>query len=124
MPPAVDPPVITDHPDSVINLGEGQNAMFVVVATGMGLNYQWLKDNVELTNMVGDIDGVTTPTLILTAVAPSDAGVYTVRVSNDAGMVTSNATTLSVGTYVGDLPPRCLLNIPNILCASCMQFIG
>ena len=120
--------MITDHPDSVLNLGETQNTMFTVVATGMGLSYQWLKDDVELTDMAGDIDGVTTATLSLTSVVPADAGQYTVRVSNDAGMVTSNAATLSVGTYLGqldniDLLQRFLLNIPNILCASCVRAV-
>ena len=91
--------MITDHPNSV-NIGEGRNAKFEVVATGEILLYQWLKDNVELTNMAGSIDGVTTVTLVLTAVALSDSGEYTVRVSNDAGVVTSMAATLSVGAYL------------------------
>ena len=115
--------MITDHPDSVLNLGEGQNTMFSVVATGDELSYQWLKDNVELMEVTGDIEGTTTPTLTLTGVAPSDAGEYTVRVSNDAGMVPSNAATLSVGTYLGllDILLRFLLYIPNVLCTHCVQ---
>jgi hypothetical protein len=63
---------------------------FTVVATGTPpLNYQWRKDGQPLT-------GQTSATLTLANVQPSQAGSYTVVVSNSAGQVTSNPAMLTV----------------------------
>ena len=95
------PPEIINHPGSVLSLHEGVNTTFTVEASGENLQYQWLKDNVVLTNIAGKIEGVTTDRLILTDIALSDMGKYTVLVSNDAGMSTSMAALLSVGKFFG-----------------------
>lgn len=55
-----------------------------VAATGAEpLNYQWLKDGVAL-------QGQSRPALVIASVAASDAGVYSVKVSNAAGSVSSD----------------------------------
>ena len=69
---------------------EGQDAAFSVTAMGTGpLNYQWYRAGKAL-------PGATRSTLTLAAVRQTDAGDYTVVVSNGAGAVTSTAATLTV----------------------------
>ena len=67
----------------------GTNATFSVTAFGVApLNFQWRKDG-------SDISGAMQSSFTLTNVAASDAGSYSVVVSNAAGSVTSNPATLS-----------------------------
>jgi hypothetical protein len=83
------PPTITTHPQSQ-TVTAGSTVTFTVVATGTPpLNYQWRKDGQPLT-------GQTNATLTLANVQPSQAGSYTVVVSNSAGQVTSNPAMLTV----------------------------
>jgi pectate lyase/pectin methylesterase-like acyl-CoA thioesterase len=85
----VDPaPVINTHPASQA-ANNGTNVAFTVAVTGNNLAYQWKKNGV-------DIAGATGGTLNLSSVQASDAGSYTVAVSNGGGSVTSNAATLTV----------------------------
>ncbi len=80
---------ITDQPDSVA-VCDGDPASFSVVATGTApLSYQWKKDGT-------DILGATSATYSIAAVTPTDAGSYTVVVSNPCGSVTSDAAVLSL----------------------------
>jgi MYXO-CTERM domain-containing protein len=82
-------PTISSQPQST-TVTEGGNAMFSVTAAGIPLpTYQWSKGGTA-------IAGATTATLSLTNVRASDAGTYTVTVSNSAGSVTSNPATLTV----------------------------
>ncbi|MEI6035272.1 MAG: immunoglobulin domain-containing protein [Verrucomicrobiae bacterium] len=82
-------PGITTQPQSASGIG-GQSASFSVTATGSGtLSYQWSKDGVP-------ISGATSSTLDLANLLLTDAGSYTVRVSNAAGGITSNAAILTV----------------------------
>lgn len=68
----------------------GSNFTFRVVAAGTGpLTYQWLKGGATLTN-------ATQPALTLTNVTGSQAGNYSVRVSNGATNLTSATATLTV----------------------------
>jgi hypothetical protein len=68
----------------------GANVTFTVVATGTApLSYQWRRN---LTNIVG----ATSNTLTLTGVQLSQAGTYSVRVTNIAGMVLSSNAVLTV----------------------------
>jgi hypothetical protein len=81
-------PVITTSPVS-ITVNQAANASFSVTATGTTPTYQWQKDGVDLT-------GATAATLSLSNVQSSNAGSYTVTVSNAAGTMTSSAATLTV----------------------------
>ncbi|MBM3884080.1 MAG: hypothetical protein FJ387_30970, partial [Verrucomicrobia bacterium] len=82
-------PSISHQPQSR-TVDQGQSVTFTVLATGTPpLRYQWDKDNVT-------IPGATDASLTLDNVQPSDAGSYTVMVSNGSGAVTSNPARLTV----------------------------
>jgi hypothetical protein len=69
---------------------EGTDVEYAVGVSGTTpFLYQWRKDGVNLT-------GASNATLALTAVQLTDAGSYTVIISNSAGSVTSAVATLSV----------------------------
>lgn len=87
-------PAISTQPQSV-TVGAGQSATFTVVAAGAApLVYEWKKGSAGV--------GTDSATLTLTNVQASDAGSYTVTVSNAAGAVTSSPATLTVS---GSGPP-------------------
>ncbi|HJQ32413.1 MAG TPA: immunoglobulin domain-containing protein [Pyrinomonadaceae bacterium] len=82
------PPTITTQPASQTkNVGEG--VTFTVVAGGTAPSYQWQKNG-------SDIAGATAASLTLSNVQLSDAADYSVEVSNDAGIATSDPATLTV----------------------------
>lgn len=83
------PPVITVHPKS-INAIVGTNVTFTVVASGsVPFNYQWRFNGTNITD-------ATNATLTLTTIQFSQAGTYSVQVSNAAGSVISSNAVLSV----------------------------
>ena len=83
------PPVITTPPQSQTVI-QGQNASFWVVASGTApLSYQW---NINGTPLVG----ATNASLALTNVQATDAGGYTVVVTNLGGSITSAVAALTV----------------------------
>jgi len=83
------PPQILQQPQS-LTVVAGSNAVFSVSATGSRpLAYQWQFNGL-------DIPGATTPTLVRSNVQPADAGSYSVRISNRAGVVWSSNATLVV----------------------------
>jgi len=82
------PPVITMAPVAQ-TVGEGGEARFAVVAAGPALTYVWRKDGVTL-------PGATAAQLELRNVQLSQAGAYSVTVSNGAGAVESPAVRLAV----------------------------
>jgi uncharacterized protein YdaL len=85
-------PTITTTPQSQ-SVAAGANVSFNVVAIGTGtLGYQWLFNNAA-------ISGATSATLTLTKVQTTNAGTYTVTVTNLYGSTNASAT-LTVG-----LPP-------------------
>lgn len=89
----ITPPEITQPPLSqAVSLG--QEVTFSIAATGMNLEYQWQKDETDLT-------GRKEPTLTLTNVNTLNNGGYRCIVSNSAGSVPSEVATLSV-----DGPPN------------------
>ena len=104
---AIPPPTITTQPTNVVrNLNEA--ASFTVVANGTApLSYQWRKNGVPIANG-GGISGATSPTLSFASVSMSQAGFYTVTVSNAVGTTISQqaqliivATAARVGTGTG-----------------------
>ncbi len=87
-------PAIATAPQSQ-TLGVGQSATLSVAASGGSTNtYQWNKDGAAIV-------GATSSTLALTSVQASAAGSYTVTVSNESGVVTSNAAIIAVSTGPG-----------------------
>ncbi|HEX8369386.1 MAG TPA: pectinesterase family protein [Pyrinomonadaceae bacterium] len=95
-------PVITTQPappNQTVSVGS--DVQFSVGAQGSQLSYQWLKDG----NPILGNATATTPNLQLTNVQNGDTGVYTVRVSNSGGNVTSNPVNLTVTGGPVDPPP-------------------
>lgn len=84
-------PTITTQPASQ-TVAPGASATFSVVATGSTpLSYQWSKDG-------SPISGATDSSYTIASAQSSDAGNYTVVVTNTAGSATSNAATLTIST--------------------------
>lgn len=87
--PVVPPPVIVRAP-SAITTTVGSSASFSVVARGGGsLSYQWRRNGTA-------IAGATEELLSIGTVASTDAGDYTVAVTNSAGTTVSAAASLTV----------------------------
>ena len=81
-------PVITSQPQSQTKTA-GQSVTFTVTATGTPpLNYQWKKN--------GNAVGGNSSSFTISRISASDAGNYTVTVSNAAGRATSNTASLIV----------------------------
>jgi hypothetical protein len=81
-------PVITTQPSNVSVYTAG-NATMRVMVKGAGHSYQWKKDGVA-------IQGEIKNTLSLNDIILSDAGDYTVSVTNSVGIVTSRSARLRV----------------------------
>jgi len=89
-------------PPGDVTAPAGGTAVFSVVASGPGRSYQWYHDGVPLSD-TPRITGTTADTLVITRLLLSDAGSYTVRVSNACGAVTSPPAVLTVtGSLPGD----------------------
>ena len=89
-----DIPVITGQPQGGI-LSQGSTASFAVTATAQSsLAYQWTKDGVPIST-------ATNATLLLPNVQPSQAGLYTVAVSNALTGVVSTPAPLAVMSTSG-----------------------
>ncbi len=88
-------PSIGSQPQS-LTVDSGNPAVFSVTASGTApLGYQWRKNGSNLTDG-GNISGLATSTLSLSTTLSTDAGSYTVVVTNSAGSATSSAAILTV----------------------------
>ena len=97
-------PIITTQPQS-ISVAAGNPASFTVTASGsQPLSYQWRKNTIN-------IGGATNSTYTIPAVSQSNAGNYSVIVSNSAGSATSNDAVLTV-TPANQLPTA-TINTPG-----------
>jgi uncharacterized protein YkwD len=99
-PPAPGAPAITRHPKDE-TIPSGTTARLGVEATGQSLRYQWFRGQAGSTT--SPIDGavedkLTTPTLTETAT-------FWVRVSNNAGVADSTASTVTVTAAPPSPPP-------------------
>ena len=89
------PPQITGQPSAQHGL-TGAAARFTVALTGASpLFYQWQKDGTNLADSV-TVRGSTTRVLMLSNLAPNDAGNYSVLVTNALGAVASSPALLTV----------------------------
>lgn len=88
-------PAITAQPANT-TANTGGSLSISVAATGGGLNFQWSKDG-------SPINGATATTFSKTA-SSTDAGNYSVVVSNRAGTVTSSAATVTISSVVTPPP--------------------
>ncbi|HSU55579.1 MAG TPA: immunoglobulin domain-containing protein, partial [Candidatus Dormibacteraeota bacterium] len=97
-------PAMVSTPASVTNL-VGSTAFFSVSATGAApLSYRWLKNGTNLSDS-GNISGSFTTQLRVDSITLTDAGSYSVIVSNSHGMATSTAALLSVVNLSPALSP-------------------
>lgn len=87
-PPAVTAPTITTQPQAT-TVVVGQPATFNVVASGTGLTYEWRRNG----NPLPDTNAAT---YTIPHAASTDAGQYSVKVSNLGGQVTSVPVALTV----------------------------
>ena len=96
-----DPPAITQQPASVTAI-LGNNATFTVTAQGTApLSYQWRRNGTPIpgaTNSEPPAFNLQRSTLNLPNVQPSDAGLYTVTITNTLGTITSLNASLTVYT--------------------------
>jgi len=75
----------------------GTDATFTVTVNGTApLSYQWIKNDTTYLTDAGNVSGATTSALTLANVQDTDAGSYSVRVSNPVGAMTSSNATLTV----------------------------
>jgi hypothetical protein len=89
LPGVIYTPIITTQP-AAKTVTAGQAATLTAgAAASPAPSYQWSRNGVA-------IAGATAATITLTSAQPSDAGSYTVTVTNAAGSVTSSAATLTV----------------------------
>jgi hypothetical protein len=101
-------PNITVQPQNQ-TVSVGSNATFSASATGFGvLHYQWQKEGVSLANG-GRISGASSSSLTITWVQLSDAGNYSLLVTNAFGSVTSSNAVLTLS------PPPCAPAPPGLV---------
>jgi hypothetical protein len=109
-------PTITTQPSSS-SVAAGSAASFSVVAGGTApLSYQWRKDGVA-------ISGATSSTYSISSTATSDAGSYTVVVTNSAGSATSSTAALTV-TASATAPRLFNLSVRAALDANQIAIVG
>jgi autotransporter-associated beta strand protein len=90
--PSIDAPAITTSPPATLAAALGETVTLSVTATGTPpLSFQWEKDGAP-------IPGATTPSLELASLAATDAGAYTVTITNGIGGATSTPCRLYVLT--------------------------
>ncbi|MBO9700676.1 MAG: PQQ-dependent sugar dehydrogenase [Sporocytophaga sp.] len=83
-------PEIVNQPQSA-NIFETQPVTFSVTLTGTApFTYQWMKNGVDIPNS-------NSATYSIASTTTTDAGDYSVKVTNASGSVTSNIATLTVG---------------------------
>ena len=98
------PPVIETQPNST-SVQAGRTVTFLVVASGVGLTYQWFgPGGVALSDVPQEIAGARTPTLQIFNIQLDDEGTYQVRVSNSGGSVSSQFIILTISKCI-KLPP-------------------
>ncbi len=94
----VAPAIFAQPADKTNGVFAGDSVTFTVLASGTGpLHYQWRKNGADISSL--NNSSASTNVLNLTAVQSSDAGSYTVVVTNAVGAVTSSVARLSVITY-------------------------
>ncbi len=105
------PAYVTENPLDTIAPPSTDAILTASAAGAEPITYQWKKDGV-------DIDGATSPTLVLTEVQPGvDDGSYICAVSNAEGGEESAAAVLTVACYYdipGDLNSDCVVDMEDL----------
>ena len=98
---AAAPQIIGQPVDQLVSAGDFAS-FSVVVAVTSGVTFQWAFNGTDITGASGD-------SLLLTAVSATDAGQYSVTVTNIAGTVTSTPATLALDSGASTPSPRLYL---------------
>jgi uncharacterized repeat protein (TIGR03803 family) len=118
------PPAITVQPNSQTN-NAGATVTFLVGATSLTpTGYQWLKNGTNLVDG-GNVSGATTSRLSITSILGSDAGTYSVVLTNlDGSLTSSNATLTVIEPPVITAQPTSLLVLPGTNAAFGVSLTG
>jgi len=104
------PPVIVTQPMS-LTIHEGKSASFTVLASSsVAMSYQWCRNGVALA-------GATSASLAIPVTSSTNAGSYTVIVSNAAGSVSSTAVNLTV-TAAPTYNRMCTISVRTVVDAA------
>lgn len=113
--PAPVRPVITVQPNNVAAYpGEGINFHVEATGSGSGLNYRWVKNDINLTDNAR-IWGTDSDTLHLDDLESGDAGTYRVRIWDENGMTNSRTVTLRVVATIVFVDPQLELAVRDRL---------
>jgi hypothetical protein len=105
------PPTITSEPVGLTN-NAGTTASFSVTNSGSTSAYYWYKNGTNLLSNGGKISGSATNVLTITNVLGVDTALYSVVVSNQAGMVAStNAPLLVIDPIITAQPSSATANL-------------
>lgn len=117
-------PTVQSQPTSQTNQA-GSSASFSVQAGGTSpLSFQWFKNATWPLINNSHVSGATSSTLVLTQVLAADAGVYSLQVSNIAGVVVSSNATLSVIDPVITAPPVSLVTTSGLRAQFTIAAVG
>ena len=83
------PPIITVQPLSQSVLLNDSVTFSVVATSGTSMSYQWRKNG-------ANISGATLSSYTIASVKTTDAGTYSVKITNAGGSATSSGATLTV----------------------------
>ena len=104
------PPTITVQPQSRTN-SAASTANFTTAVTGtQPFTYQWLKNTTNLANG-GNISGVTTTNLTISAVTKADEGTYSCLITNAGGASNTVGATLTVNDPAINSQPTTTTNL-------------
>ena len=100
--PPVNPPQITQHPTSQLNMVHGSQVTFTVTATTDAgtLTYLWQRNGANLDSPSVGVSGATTNMLTINNVQESNTGVYRCVVSNGSRSNTSNVAQLTLREFL------------------------
>ncbi len=118
---ASSPPLILANPQNQSVL-QGQQATFVIVASGQFLSYQWYRNGVLVAGATA-----TSYTTNPTSVAADNGALFTCTVTNSAGSVTSTAALLTVVVTANVLAFAGLATLPTgpvVICNLALQMLG
>jgi hypothetical protein len=109
------PPVINGQPANSTN-APSSTATFSVGAANAGLAYRWQRNGTNLAAGGNISGGVTNFTLMLTNLIATNAGNYSVVITNFSGAVTSNVAVLSI------MPSTAPANLSFVVSGGAIQF--
>ena len=87
-------PIISKQPQD-INACNGNNELFFVEASGLDLNYQWMKDNTEIMNATNSVYS-------LNNISDSIEGYYYCKINNECGSVVTDTVYLIIKNAIAD----------------------